>query len=145
SGRRGRGPRVARSGRRATRSRPASRVGRGRPGRVCRGGVGRIEGSRRYHRHVVDPFLPDSEKLSAVREGLPALGAGIYLNTGTAGPIPSETAAAMAEIVDYELRIGRAHMDYFTMFLERLEEARAAVAAIVAADIDEIAITHSTS
>jgi L-cysteine/cystine lyase len=94
---------------------------------------------------VVDPFQPDSEKLSAVRDALPALGAGIYLNTGSVGPLPAETAAAMAEIVDYELRIGRAHMDYFDAFLERLAEARAAVAAILAADIDEIAITHSTS
>ncbi|MEA2520056.1 MAG: L-cysteine/cystine lyase, partial [Chloroflexota bacterium] len=89
--------------------------------------------------------MPDAEKLAAVRAALPALGAGIYLNTGTAGPIPSESAAAMAEITDYELRIGRAHADYFDGFLERLGEARGAVAAIVGADIDEIAITHSTS
>ena len=38
---------------------------------------------------VVSPFMPDEEKLAAVREGLPATGAGIYLNTGTAGPIPA--------------------------------------------------------
>jgi L-cysteine/cystine lyase len=94
---------------------------------------------------VVDPFLPDAEKLAAVRAALPALGAGIYLNTGSVGPIPAESAAAMAEITDYELRIGRSHQDYFEGFLERLGEARGAVAAIVGADIDEIAITHSTS
>jgi len=94
---------------------------------------------------VVAPFLPDDEKVAAVREALPALGAGIYLNTGSVGPLPAETAAAMAEIVDYELRIGRASMDYWEGFLERLEEARAAVAAVAGADVDEIAITHSTS
>jgi L-cysteine/cystine lyase len=94
---------------------------------------------------VVDPFLPDAEKLAAVRAALPALGAGIYLNTGSVGPLPAETAAAMAEITDYELRIGRSHPDYFEGFLERLAEARGAVAAIVGADIDEIAITHSTT
>jgi L-cysteine/cystine lyase len=94
---------------------------------------------------VVAPFLPDAEKLAAVREALPALGAGIYLNTGSVGPMPAETAAAMQEIVDYELRIGRAAMDYWDGFLERLAEARGAVAAVVGAEVDEIAITHSTS
>ena len=52
---------------------------------------------RRYHTAVVVPFLPDPEKLAAVREAIPALGAGIYLNTGSVGPLPAETAAAMAE------------------------------------------------
>jgi L-cysteine/cystine lyase len=94
---------------------------------------------------VVAPFLPDAEKLAAIREALPALGAGIYLNTGSVGPLPAETAAAMAEIVEYELRIGRAAIDYWDAFLERLAEARGAVAAVIGADVDEIAITHSTS
>jgi L-cysteine/cystine lyase len=94
---------------------------------------------------VVAPFLPDDEKVAAVREALPALGAGIYLNTGSVGPMPAETAAAMAEIVEYELRIGRGAMDYWDGFVERLAEARAAVAAVVRADVDEIGLTHSTS
>jgi L-cysteine/cystine lyase len=94
---------------------------------------------------VVAPFLPDAEKMAAIREALPALGAGIYLNTGSVGPMPAETAAAMAEIVEYELRIGRASMDYWDAFLERLAEARGAVAAVIGADVDDIAITHSTS
>lgn len=94
---------------------------------------------------MVAPFLPDDEKLAAIRNGLPALAAGIYLNTGSAGPLPAETMAAMAELEDYELRIGRSHMDYFNGFLERLEEARGSVAAVIGAEIDEVAITHSTS
>ncbi len=91
------------------------------------------------------PFLPDDEKLAAVRSALPALGAGIYLNTGSVGPLPAETAAAMAELVDYELRIGRSHPDYWEGFLERMAEARASVAAVVGADVGEIALVHSTS
>jgi L-cysteine/cystine lyase len=51
----------------------------------------------------------------------------------------------MAEIVEYELRVGRSHPDYFPAFLERLDEARGAVAAVLGADIAEIAITHSVS
>lgn len=91
------------------------------------------------------PFLPDHEKLAAVRGALPALGAGIYLNTGSVGPMPDETAAAMAELVDYELRIGRSHPDYWEGFLERMAEARASVAAVIGADVGEIALVHSTS
>jgi L-cysteine/cystine lyase len=94
---------------------------------------------------VVVPFLPDAEKLAAVRDALPALSAGIYLNTGSVGPLPAETAAAMAELTDYELRLGRGHTDYFEAFLERLAEARGAVAAVIGADVDSVAISHSTS
>ena len=94
---------------------------------------------------MVVPFLPDAEKLAAVRDALPAVSAGIYLNTGSVGPLPSETAAAMAEMTEYELRLGRAHVDYFEAFLERLAEARAAVAAVIGADVDSVAISHSTS
>jgi L-cysteine/cystine lyase len=94
---------------------------------------------------VVAPFLPDAEKLAAVRDALPALAAGIYLNTGAVGPLPSETAAAMAEMTDYELRLGRSHADYFDSFLERLAEARGAVAAVIGADVDAVAISHSAS
>jgi L-cysteine/cystine lyase len=89
--------------------------------------------------------MPDAEKLAAVREALPALGAGIYLNAGSAGPLPTETAAAMDEVAARELRVGRAHLDDFDAFLERLGEARAGVAAILGADVDEVAITHATT
>jgi L-cysteine/cystine lyase len=89
--------------------------------------------------------LPDDEKLAAVRGALPALDAGIYLNTGSVGPLPAETAAAMAELVDYELRIGRSHPDYWEGFLERMAEARASVAAVIGADVGEVALEHSTS
>ena len=62
---------------------------------------------RRYHTAVVVPFLPDADKLAAVRDAIPALGAGIYLNTGSVGPLPAETAAAMAEMAAWERDIGR--------------------------------------
>jgi L-cysteine/cystine lyase len=94
---------------------------------------------------VVAPFLPDDEKLAAIREAIPALSAGIYLNTGSVGPMPAEVAAAMAEIVDYELRIGRAAPADWDAFMERMDEARGAVAAVISADVDEIALVHSAS
>jgi L-cysteine/cystine lyase len=94
---------------------------------------------------VVAPFLPDAEKLAAIREALPALSAGIYLNTGSAGPLPAETAAAMADMATRERDVGRGHMDVFEESLVRLAEARAAVAAVVGTDVDSVALTHSTT
>jgi L-cysteine/cystine lyase len=94
---------------------------------------------------VVSPFLPDDRKLAAVREALPATGAGIYLNTGSAGPLPRETARAMADLAEYELRVGRGAYDYYLQSVERMAESRAAVAAILTADVDTVALTHSTT
>ena len=76
---------------------------------------------------------------------MPALDAGIYLNTGSVGPLPAETAAAMADMADYELRTGRAHVDYYEESLQRMAEARAAAAAVVTADVGDIALMHSTT
>jgi L-cysteine/cystine lyase len=94
---------------------------------------------------VVAPNPPDDDRLPAVRAALPALEAGIYLNAGSVGPMPAETAAAMAELEAYELRTGRAHPDYWNETLQRLAEARAAVAAVLTADAADIALTHSTT
>ena len=89
--------------------------------------------------------MPDPEKLTAVREALPALSAGIYLNTGSVGPMPAETAAAMADIANYERDLGRAHPDYFLESLARMDEARAGVAAVLGADVGAVGLTHSTT
>jgi L-cysteine/cystine lyase len=94
---------------------------------------------------VVAPFPPDADRLAAVRAALPALEAGIYLNTGSVGPLPAETAAAMGELSAYELTTGRAHPDYFLETLQRMAEARAAVAAVLVADPADVALTHSTT
>ena len=94
---------------------------------------------------MVSPFLPDAEKVAAVREALPATGAGIYLNTGSVGPLPRETAAAMVELADWELRTGRGSMADLPDTLRRMDEARAAVAAVITADPETIALTHSAT
>ncbi len=93
----------------------------------------------------MSPFLPDADKLHAVRAALPALDAGIYLNTGSCGPLPAETARAMAEVADYELRTGRAHVAYFEESLARMDEARAAVASVIGADPSCVALLHATT
>lgn len=89
--------------------------------------------------------MADAAKLAAVRAALPGLASGIHLNTGSVGPMPAEVAAAMAELEAYERDIGRAHLDYYLGSLERMAEARAGVAAVIGADLDEIALTHATT
>jgi L-cysteine/cystine lyase len=88
---------------------------------------------------------PDADRLAAVRAAIPSLDAGIQLNTGSVGPLPAETAAAMDELARYELTTGRSHPDYFLETLQRMAEARAAVAAVLTADTADIALTHSTT
>jgi L-cysteine/cystine lyase len=94
---------------------------------------------------VVAPFPPGPEKLEAVRSAIPALGAGIYLNTGSVGPLPAETAAAMAEVATWERDVGRGHPDSFDDLLARMAEARAGVAAVLGTDVGAVALTHSTT
>jgi L-cysteine/cystine lyase len=94
---------------------------------------------------MVSPFLPDDEKIPAVREALPATAAGIYLNTGSAGPLPRETARAMAEAEAWELRTGRADRNYWEDALQRKAEARASVAAVLGTETRRVALTHATT
>jgi L-cysteine/cystine lyase len=89
--------------------------------------------------------MPDDEKLAAVRAALPAVEAGIYLNAGSVGPLPAETAKAMADLEAWEVRTGRGHIDYFEEFLARMDEARGAVAAVLGTDVDAVALNHSTT
>lgn len=88
---------------------------------------------------------PDAERVAALRDAIPATGAGIYLNTGSVGPMPAEVARAMAEAEEMDLRLGRAHAARWEQVLESLDEARAGIAAVIGADVDEVAITRATS
>ena len=102
-------------------------------------------GHGRYHTAVVSPFMPDAEKLVAVRAALPSLAAGVQLNTGTAGPMPAEALAAMADLADFERNYGRSEYAYYLEMLDRMNEARAGVAAVLGASLDAIALTHATT
>jgi len=86
--------------------------------------------------------MPDAEKLAAVREALPAVGAGIYLDTPVAGPLPAETARAVADLEGWELTTGRVGRDRRDEVVGRIDEARAAVAAILTTDVDAVELTH---
>ena len=81
---------------------------------------------------------PDADKVAELSELIPATGAGIYLDTAYRGPIPAETAAAMSEADDWELRVGRAAEGREEDVAQRRDEARAVLAALIGADPDEI-------
>jgi L-cysteine/cystine lyase len=89
--------------------------------------------------------MSDAEKLVAVRAALPSLSAAIQLNTGSVGPMPAEVAAAMAELEAYERDFGRAQIEYWSESLQRIDEARAAAAAVLGGDLDEVALTHAAT
>jgi L-cysteine/cystine lyase len=89
--------------------------------------------------------MSDVDKLAAVRAALPSLSAAIQLNTGSAGPMPAEVAAAMTELEVYERDFGRAQAEYWEDSKQRMDEARAAVAAVLGGELDEVAITHATT
>lgn len=89
---------------------------------------------------MVAPFQPEPEKVAAIRAALPATGAGIYLNTGTAGPLAGEAVRVMRELEEREARVGRADFEYYLDFLERAAETRAVLAAAVGADPAAVAL-----
>ena len=89
--------------------------------------------------------MPDPEKVAAIRTLLPATGAGIYLNAGSAGPMPAETQLAMDELATRELAIGRASPEGFEEVKQRWAELRASIAAVIVGDPDDVAMTHSTT
>ena len=84
--------------------------------------------------------MPDAEKVAAVRQALPAVGAGIYLNTGSAGPLPAETAAAMAELdgLGAPDRPGERRSSSRTSSSGSPRRGRG-IAAVLAADVDSVA------
>jgi L-cysteine/cystine lyase len=94
---------------------------------------------------VFPPNSTEAERVAVVRAALPSLAAGIQLNTGTSGPLPAETAAAMDQMAEHELTVGRAQPESFTEYQQRAAEARAAVAAVLTADSDDIALTHAAT
>jgi len=80
----------------------------------------------------------DEAKVARLREQIPATSAGIYLDTAYRGPILTETAAAMRDADDWELRVGRATEGREEDFDQRRAEARAVIAALIGADPDDI-------
>jgi L-cysteine/cystine lyase len=91
-------------------------------------------------------ILSDSERVARVREALPVFRTAAYLNTGTAGPLPTATAEAMARESRWELERGRSTLpDRSPTLRESAAALREKYARLVNASPDEIALTRSTT
>lgn len=83
--------------------------------------------------------------VAAFRAELPAAREQVYLNTGTAGPMPMRTADAIRAELARELDEGRGNFTGFGRFMETRERVRGLVAELLGAETDEVALTHHTS
>ena len=84
-------------------------------------------------------------EFEAFRSEFPVLGERAYLNTGTDGPLPARSVAAIEAQLERELRGGRSGLAHFGDLDRLAEELRAALAGLLGASADEIALTHSTT
>jgi L-cysteine/cystine lyase len=80
-----------------------------------------------------------------VRRGLPVLGHYAYLNTGSFGPLPRATVAAMQALERRELEEGRSSRAYFQRVLDEREVLRAELASLLGTHPERIALTSSTT
>ncbi|MEX1336306.1 MAG: aminotransferase class V-fold PLP-dependent enzyme [Candidatus Limnocylindrales bacterium] len=85
------------------------------------------------------------DRVRGLREVLTATGAGIYLATHQAGPVPAETMAAVHESDEMELRVGRVGPDRAEDLAQRAREATAVVAAVIGASPERIVLTHGAA
>ena len=89
---------------------------------------------------VTDP------RVAAIRAELPVVERQVYLNSGTAGPLPRRTAAAIAAANERQLLDGRASFrPYIEEYFPLLADVRAGIARLLGAGAEEIALTHHTS
>ncbi len=111
------------------------------PGSAARALVGRPSTGR----PPVSGGQADADRVKALRQVLTATGAGIYLATHVAGPLPAETLAAVHESDELELRIGRVGPDRAEDLEQREWEARAAVAAAIRAPFEQVMLAHGAA
>jgi L-cysteine/cystine lyase len=83
--------------------------------------------------------------VDAIRSGLPVLEHVAYLNTGTFGPLPRRTTEAMTAQHRAELEGGRSGQAYWELARGLRVQARAAIAELVGAPADAVALMRSTT
>jgi L-cysteine/cystine lyase len=80
-----------------------------------------------------------------VRAGFPVLERLAYLNAGTFGPLAQATTDAVQAELQTALLNGRCGAEYFERALRLRGELRATLAAFVGAEVDQVALTASTT
>ena len=83
--------------------------------------------------------------LDEARQLFPVLETLAYLNAGTFGPLAHPVADALSSAIADDLRRGRGGTAYFEETLALRDEARAAFAALVDAEVAQVALTDSTT
>jgi L-cysteine/cystine lyase len=91
----------------------------------------------------LDPGL--DPKLDAIREELPALRRGAFLNTGSFGPQPIRAHAALVTSDRADVEEGRMGHKVFERMLDSRARTRSVFAGVLGCDPSELALTHSTT
>jgi L-cysteine/cystine lyase len=89
--------------------------------------------------------MSETEKIERIREQLPVTRRMAYFNTGSVGPLPVRATETIAAWVRRELDEGRIGVEAMQAANEVRARARAAVAGVIGAEPDEIALTHHTT
>jgi L-cysteine/cystine lyase len=79
------------------------------------------------------------------RELFPVLRTYAYLNAGTFGPLPAVAGEIMREQVALDVERGRTGKPYFDAMIEARASMRAHVAALLSAEVEQVALTSSTT
>jgi L-cysteine/cystine lyase len=88
--------------------------------------------------------LSDLTHLQRIRQEMPATSSHVFLNAGTFGPLPRCVPEAMQERLQDEWQNGRLGAAAFEAMVKIYANARSRVARLLAADVDEIALTGNT-
>ncbi|HEY8476882.1 MAG TPA: aminotransferase class V-fold PLP-dependent enzyme [Chloroflexota bacterium] len=84
-------------------------------------------------------------RVEALRRAIPSLTNRVYLNTGTAGPVPLAVQRAMEQQMARDLAAGRAGLEAVHESQACTTAAREAVAGLLGADAGEVVLTHCTT
>ena len=85
-------------------------------------------------------------QVDTIRQELPVLERIVYLNSGTAGPLPRRTTAAISAANERQLLDGRSSFKvYLEEYFPLLADVRARFARLLGAETGEVAITHHTT
>ncbi len=84
-------------------------------------------------------------KVEQIRQELPAVQQTVYLNTGTCGPLPRRTVAAMQAVQEDELLNGRIGPLHYPGLKAAADELKRAAAGVLHCDPSELAISRHTT
>ncbi|HVA90356.1 MAG TPA: aminotransferase class V-fold PLP-dependent enzyme [Chloroflexota bacterium] len=91
------------------------------------------------------PPVITPQRLRAIREALPALAHGTYMNTGTAGPLPEAAADALQDAFAEEVARGRIGAGAWDQVKATAQAARGELARLLATDEDRLALLHHST